>query len=35
MDYETTVTRSYGEKDRPELAALPGLFIELKPVFDE
>jgi len=35
FDGQTTVTRSYGEKDRPELAALPGLCIELKPVFDE
>ena len=35
FDGETAVTRSYGEKDKPELASLPGLCIDLEPVFAE
>jgi len=35
FDGETAVTRSYGEKDRPTLTSLPGLSIDLEPVFAE
>ena len=35
FDGGTAITKTYGENDRPELVALPGLHIELKPVFEE
>jgi len=35
FDSDATITKTYGEKDRLELAALPGLCIELEPVFGE